>query len=116
MTANVLLHLDLEDEGRLREALGNIHNLIEDETVAEANIRVVVNGAAVRLFRKGQAGKNAQRIRTFADQGVSFLICRNSLKHLGFDESELLEACQVIPAGIVELYSLQESGFAYVKP
>jgi len=116
MMAKVLLHLDLEDEGRLLHAFGNIHNLMEAETIAEANIRMVVNGAAVRLFRKERAGKNAERIRNFSDQGVTFLICRNSLQHLDIDESELLEPCQVIPAGIVELYSLQESGFAYVKP
>jgi intracellular sulfur oxidation DsrE/DsrF family protein len=116
MTAKVLLHLDLEDEDRLQEALGNVHNLMVADAVTEAVVRVVVNGLAVRLFRKERAGRMADRIRALSEADVSFLICRNSLKHLGIDESELLESCQVIPAGIVELYSLQESGFAYVKP
>ena len=29
---------------------------------------------------------------------------------------ELIDGCEVVPAGIVELIRLQQEGFAYIKP
>jgi hypothetical protein len=44
------------------------------------------------------------------------MVCNNALSMSGINPAELLDLCEVIPAGIVELIRLQHEGFAYVKP
>ncbi len=49
-------------------------------------------------------------------KGVRFLICSNSLKNFDIPLEILLDPCETVKAGIVELVRLQAEGFAYVKP
>jgi uncharacterized protein len=41
---------------------------------------------------------------------------RNALAKQSLAAADLVEGCEIIPAGIVELIRLQQEGFAYIKP
>lgn len=116
MTARLLIHLDLDDKSRVTRALGNVSNFFREIPPEDAEVRVVVNSVAVQFFQKEKASDYAGKVQRLSGKGVRFLICSNSLRHLEIDRSALLDGCEVVPAGIVELVRLQQEGFAYVKP
>jgi uncharacterized protein len=116
MEPKLLIHLDLDEKKRVTRALGNIENFLETVPAEESSIRVVTNSSGVDFFRKEQAGDYKDKIEKLSNKGVKFLICKNTLSKKGIDPSELLEVCEVIPAGIVTLVQLQKEGYAYVKP
>jgi len=116
MTVKAVIHVDSEDSKVLALALGNIRNLLDQIPDEPSDVRMIVNHYAVNFFKKEDAGKYADIIAGLAGKGVRFLICNNSIQRLGIDRTALLEPCEVVPAGIVELVRLQSQGFAYVKP
>jgi len=116
MITKVVFHLDMDEEARLVMAVNNIGNLLKEIPSTEAAICLVANGSAVRLFQRDHPDDHSVRMEELSGKGVRFLMCSNSLKNLNLDPSEMLNGCEVIKAGIVELISLQTDGYAYIKP
>ncbi len=116
MKTKVVFHVNRDDEETLLMALNNIENLLKDVSADEAAVYLVANGVAVSLFRRERAGQYASRIESLSGAAVHFFVCNNSLTNLGIKREDLLESCQVVPAGIVEIIRLQGEGCAYVKP
>jgi intracellular sulfur oxidation DsrE/DsrF family protein/uncharacterized tellurite resistance protein B-like protein len=112
----VVFHLDWDEEKRLVMALNNITNLLKEIPTTEAEICLVANGSAVRLFHGDHAVAYGMRVEDLSGRGVRFLMCNNSLTNLNVDPGELLGGCEVIKAGVVELINLQAGGYAYIKP
>ncbi len=111
-----VFHLDADEAGRLMMALGNISNLLKEVSADEAAVCVVANGSAVKLFRREIASDSALRIKELSARGVRFLMCNNSLNNFGLDLAGLVEGCDVIKAGVLELIERQAEGYAYIKP
>ncbi len=116
MQMKAVLHVDRENQGDLLAALNNIHNLFAQVGAESASVCVVANGPAVSLFQRERPEPYSADIERLAGLGVRFLLCRNSLKGMDIPGSSLLDACTVVPAGILELVKLQMEGYAYVKP
>lgn len=116
MKIKVVFHINRDDEEALLIALNNMENLLKDVAADEAAVNLVANGVAVRLFRRERAAQYASRIEDLSCEGVHFSVCNNSLNRLGIKFEDLLESCQVVPAGILEIIRLQAEGCAYVKP
>jgi len=116
METKVVFHIDWENEEALIMALNNMENLLKEVSAKEATIYLVANGVAVKLFQRERATEYASRIQNLSETGIHFFVCNNSLNNLGMKREELLEPCQVVPAGIVELIRLQAEGCAYIKP
>jgi intracellular sulfur oxidation DsrE/DsrF family protein len=116
MKADVVFHVDWEKKDNLVMALNNITNLLKEIPAEKTSIYLVANGAAAKLFRRESALRYASDIQRLSGKGVRFLVCNNSLNNFGIRQDELVESCEVIPAGIVELIRLQTNGYAYIKP
>ncbi len=117
MKADVVFHVDWDEEKRLVMALNNIANLLKEVSHEDSRICLVANGASVPLFRRGPAAPAyAFQIDTLAKKGVRFLVCGNSLRNFNIPPEDILENCEVVRAGIVELVRMQAEGFAYIKP
>ena len=116
MKIKVVFHLNWDEEKRLVMALNNITNLLKEIPTTEADICLVANGSAVRLFHREHAASYGSRVEELFGKDVRFLMCNNALTNLNIDPGELLGGCEVIKAGIVELIALQGDGYAYIKP
>ena len=112
----VVFHLDENEVPRLVMALNNISNLLKEIPRTEADICLVANGSAVRLFEREHAAAHRLHVEELVSKGVRFLMCNNSLTNLKIDPGEILSGCEVIKAGIVELIQRQADGCAYIKP
>ncbi len=116
MKIKVVFHVNCDDEKTLLIALNNMENLLKNVPADEAAVNLVANGTAVRLFQRERAAQYASRIEGLSGEAVQFSVCNNSLNSLGIKPEDLLESCQVVPAGILEIIRLQAEGCAYVKP
>ena len=114
MTYKACFHVDLNDLNRLQLALNNVANFLNAKP--EGSAVVVANGPAVNLFKQGVAPEVASRVQELGNRGVGFRVCNNALHAFSIKKEELLAPCEVVPAGIVALIDLQNSGFAYIKP
>jgi uncharacterized protein len=112
----VVFHLDWDQEERLLMALENTKNLFKEIPPQQCTVHMVANGKAVILFRKDRAAKYAPDMEDLHKHGVRFKACRNAIAKNKVEKADLLEVCDVVPAGILELINLQHEGFAYIKP
>lgn len=116
MSYKVVFHIDWDDDQVLKMGLANIGNLLKAPECSGSEIHMVANGQAVRLFRREFADDNKKLITELHANGVRFCLCRNSLNKFNYKDGDMLELCEVVPAGIAELCTLQAAGCAYVKP
>lgn len=107
---NVVLHVSEAD--RWHAALGNLANLSALDDRPE--VRVVVNGSAVYVLQ-GQHDQLGHMAKAAA-AGVTFQVCRNSLRAHGIPESALPEWAAPVPNGVLALAGAQRDGFAYIRP
>lgn len=114
MNYNLCVHVDMNDEAIAGLALGNIANYkaaLQSETF---RVRLVANGGGVCQFRAD--APHAAKIAELKAAGVEFAVCTNALKKFEIAQDAVHPACEIIPAGVVELVVLQREGFAYIKP
>ena len=116
MKAKAVFHIDWEREETLVMALNNIANLLKAVPAEETSVFLLANGSAVKLFLLKRAFQYASNIQGLSEMGVRFLVCSNSLEKFGIAREELVESCEAIPAGVLELIRLQTEGYAYIKP
>ncbi|MDO4262984.1 MAG: DsrE family protein [Deinococcus sp.] len=106
----VVLHISEAD--RWHAALGNLVNLTALDDQPE--VRVVVNGSAVYALQ-GQHDW-LDHMTKAAARGVTFQVCRNSLKAHDIPERALPDWASTVPNGVIALAEAQHQGFAYIKP
>ena len=113
MHFDVVFHVD-QDAAALNMALTNITNYFDALVQEDFTAVLLVNGPAIRLMIAD--GEHARQIAAVAARGLRVRVCRNALRHFAVAKETLLPACEIVPAGVVELVDLQNKGFAYIKP
>ncbi|MGY0287312.1 MAG: DsrE family protein [Candidatus Methanodesulfokora washburnensis] len=109
-----VFHIDRDETYIFELMIANIRNFLAD--VGNADIAVVANGPAVKLFVESSNKRFEEELRSFSEKGVRFYICENSLKYHRIDRQDLFRFCEIVPAGITKIVALQEDGYAYIKP
>lgn len=118
----VAIHVDENDPQVMNMALNNVANvrsyyLEQGDTVT---IEVVTYGPGLNMLIDGKspvADRIAAMSLEFED--LQFSACANTLAGMearaGHDIALMTEAT-VVPSGVVQLITLQEQGYAYVRP
>ena len=121
MNYNLMLHVDLDEPKLLNLAFDNATNYLnflqENQDSPNAEVVLVANGPAVKLFEK--TGENAELGKRGSDlmaRGLSIHLCVNALKKFGIGHDRIWDGCLVVPGGVVEIVKLQNAGFTYMKP
>ena len=118
----VAIHVDQNDPAVMNMALNNVANVIsyykdQGDTVT---VEVVTYGPGLTMLIEGQSPV-ADRISQMAleHDSLTFDACANTLagmeKKAGAKIPLMAEAT-VVPSGVVQLITLQEDGYAYVRP
>lgn len=113
MSYNVVFHVDFDDEKCVNIALTNILNFYASPQSQDAQVVLVVNGPAIKLFTKDSVFPD---LATAIEKGASVRVCQNAVTKFGIEPENLADNLTIIPAAIVELIDLQNAGFAYIKP
>ena len=83
-------------------------------------IVVVTHGKGIDfLLNNAQDEKGAYepQVAGLKNRGVTFDVCRNTLKGRNLDDSAVIMEAQVVPSGVAEIGKLQaKEGYVYIKP
>ncbi len=116
----VVYHINSDEDRTLNAALVNIQNHITAVGRDKIELVVVMHGDGVGLLQKANTNLNLQaRVVGLKKQGVTLLLCENSLKNKQLDfRRDLFQVSRkdLVPNGVAELVRLQQQGYLYVKP
>lgn len=115
MNYNALLHLDSNDPEMLGFVCRNANNYLNGLPNEKFELQIVANGGGASHFTKDHH-EVAELVKPLMAKGVKFKICANALREQNIDPASLIDGCEVVPAGLVEVVKLQRAGFAYIKP
>ena len=76
-------------------------------------IEVVVHGLGAAFLKNDSKFK--AEIAHFAASGITFLICRNTLKERKIKETELVPQAEIIPAALAHIIKRQAENWSYIK-
>lgn len=113
--AGVILHITSGNENDWNQALRNLSNLYDDESlpIPADMITVVVNGDAVRFLL--ETAPDAAAISKIAAAGVHINACERSLNRLDLHAGNLAEGVESVSSGVAEVVRLQWNGHGYLK-
>jgi intracellular sulfur oxidation DsrE/DsrF family protein len=101
-----------------RVAMRNIENHLN----ADPGVKIVVvtHGKGIDFLlndAKDEKGAYEPQVAGLRDRGVTFDVCRNTLKGRKLDDSAVIMEAQVVPSGVAEIGRLQaKEGYVYIKP
>lgn len=101
-----------------RVAMRNIENHLNASP--DAKIVVVTHGKGIDFLlnnAQDDKGPYAPQVAGLKNRGVTFDVCRNTLKGRKLDDSAVILEAQVVPSGVAEIGKLQaKEGYVYLKP
>ncbi len=108
----VVLHInDGFKLGHLRNSVKNIKN----ELGRDADIKVVVNGKAVKRLLRSNI-ESTKIIQSILEKKVPVGICHNALANNKIKKEMLIDGVEVLPTdGNVTVIKYQQQGYIYVK-
>jgi uncharacterized protein len=116
MIYRAVFHVDLDDSKPFALALANVGNLLRAIPEKHYDVVLLFNGPAVTLLQSDACAPYREEIWQLQQARVSFKVCRNALNRFNVDPDNLIEGCEIVPAGVVALIELQQDGYAYIKP
>ncbi len=118
----VAVHIDQNDPQLMNMALNNVENLTSyyDEQGDTVIVEVVAYGPGLNMLIAGKSPV-ADRISTMSlgMENLTFAACANTLEGMekkSGTKISLLDEAEQVPSGVVRLITLQEEGFAYIRP
>ena len=122
MTHKVAVHVDQNDKKVMNMALNNIQNLTKYYTSKgdKVIVELVAYGPGLHMLR-ADTSPVIDRIETMslAMPNLKFSACGNTHRKMAQKSGKkvpLLPESTKVPSGVVQLISLQEQGYSYVKP
>lgn len=122
VTHYVAIHVDQSDPKVMNMALNNAQNITayyesQGDTVV---IEMVAYGPGLNMLVEGKSPV-ADRIASMSLQfeNLSFSACGNTMRKMAAKTGKpvvLLDEANQVPSGVVQLVSLQEQGYAYIRP
>lgn len=85
----------------------------------EMNIVIVIHGTEIVTVAKKNEAKYREvvdRMRYFADLGVSFKVCGQAAEDYGYAVRDFQDFVEVVPNAITELAHWQQQGYALIVP
>jgi len=119
---HVAFHVDQNDPKIMNLTLNNVQNVTSYyESIGDTvEIQVVAYGPGLHMLR-ADTSPVSDRIATISLEleGVTFAACGNTHRKMEAQSGntvELLDEAEMVMSGVVQLVTLQEQGWAYVRP
>ncbi len=116
----VVYHLNSDDAKHHKAFFGNVQNHINAVGQDRLDLRVVMHGPGVSVLQNAKTDEDSKsKIDNLKLQGVSFIVCNNTLRAKNLDyKKDLYDVSEkdIVPSGVAEIAILQSKGYAYMKP
>ncbi|WP_158058526.1 DsrE family protein [Halorussus halophilus] len=109
-----VFHQSTDDPGLHDRVLGNVANLLDDETMELDSVALVANSGGLELLLEDSPYR--ERVERLRERGVQFKQCENTIEGTDISESDLVSGVELVSSGVGELTRLQSSRYAYITP
>jgi intracellular sulfur oxidation DsrE/DsrF family protein len=110
----IVIQVSDADPGKWNLALNNARNLQEDVGAANVDIEVVAYGPGIGMLKL--ESPVAARIGDARKAGVRFLACENTMRGQKLTKDDMSPDVGYVPAGVTEIMTRQNEGWAYLRP
>jgi intracellular sulfur oxidation DsrE/DsrF family protein len=124
--ARVVFEFFLDDPQKIGSALYWVRSLMNpllespyDYSPEDHAIVVVIHGTEIVTVAKKNTAKYQEavdRMRYYADLGVSFKVCGQAAEDYGYAVEDFHDFIEVVPNAITELAHWQQQGYALIVP
>ena len=124
--AKVVFEFYLDDPQKIGSALYWVRALMNplqavpyNYTPEDMNIVVVIHGneiVTVATRNEAKYQDAVERMRYYADLGVSFRVCGQAAEDFGYAVKDFQDFIEVVPNAITELAHWQQQGYALITP
>jgi intracellular sulfur oxidation DsrE/DsrF family protein len=124
--AKVVFEFYLDDPQKIGSALYWVRALMNplqaapyNYTPEDLNIVVVIHGTEIVTVATRNEAKYqdaVERMRYYADLGVSFRVCGQAAEDFGYAVKDFQDFIEVVPNAITELAHWQQQGYALITP
>ena len=112
--ARVVIQVSDADQGKWNLALNNAKNIQTDLGAANVDVEIVAYGPGIGMLKLDSAVGG--RVDEATSTGVKIIACENTMKGQKLTKADMLNGIGYVPAGVVELMSRQQQGWAYIRP
>ena len=112
--ARVVIQVSDADQDKWNLALNNAKNIQTDLGAANVDIEIVAYGPGVGMLKLDSPVGG--RIDEATAAGVKVIACENTMRGQKLTRTDMLNGIGYVPAGVVELVSRQQQGWAYIRP
>jgi len=110
----VVIQVSDGDPAKWNLALNNAKNLQADLGAANVDIEIVAYGPGIGMLKLDSAV--APSIDEATRAGVKMVACETTMKGQKLARADMLDGIDYVGAGVVELMSRQQQGWAYLRP
>ena len=124
--AKVVFEFYLDNPQKIGSALYWVRSLMNplqaapyDYSPEDLRIVVVIHGTEIVAVAKKNEAKYQEavdRMRYYADLGVSFKVCGQAAEDFGYAVADFQDFIEVVPNAITELAHWQQQGYALIVP
>jgi intracellular sulfur oxidation DsrE/DsrF family protein len=112
--ARVVIQVSDADQGKWNLALNNAKNIQTDLGAANVDVEIVAYGPGIGMLKLDSPVGG--RIDDATTAGVKIIACENTMQGQKLTRADMLNRIGYVPAGVVELMSRQQQGWAYIRP
>jgi intracellular sulfur oxidation DsrE/DsrF family protein len=112
--AKVVIQVSDADQGKWNLALNNAKNIQTDLGASNVDVEIVAYGPGIGMLKMDSPVGG--RIDEATTAGVKVIACENTMKGQKLTRADMLNGIGYVPAGVVELMSRQQQGWAYIRP
>src|SRR5205823_13373977 len=110
----VLIQVSDGDTTKWNLALNNARNIQTDLGAGNVDIEIVAYGPGIGMLKMDSPVGG--RVDEATTAGVKVIACENTMKGQKLTRADMLNGIGYVPAGVVELISRQQQGWAYLRP
>lgn len=110
----VVIQVSDPDPAKWNLALNNARNLQADLGAGNVDIEIVAYGPGIGMLKMDSPVGG--RIDEASASGVKVVACEITMKGQKLTRTDMLNGIGYVPAGVVELMSKQQQGWAYIRP
>jgi len=112
--ARVVIQVSDADPGKWNLALNNAKNIQTDLGAASVDVEIVTYGPGIDMLKLDSTVGG--RVGEATKAGVKVIACENTMRGQKLTKADMLNGIGYVPAGVVELMSKQQQGWAYIRP
>jgi intracellular sulfur oxidation DsrE/DsrF family protein len=112
----LLLQVSEENVDRMMVALNNALHVKQHYGPEHVEVAVIAFSGGVQTLKHYAPIPLVNRLRKAQDQGVSVLVCEQSLRSANLKPAQMLSDIDYVPAAVVEILERSMDGWVNVRP